>query len=461
MTKHVRQFMKDAHQLIISRTDKTFAYLLAAEWMVAIIVALVISPLTWSGEYSKTHIHVYLAVFFGAVITLFPIYNIWRHPGHYINRYYAAISQSMFSILFIHLTGGRIETHFHIFVSLAFMAFYLDWKVLLIPTIITVIDHYAGGYYFPMSVYGTNYATYLRATEHAAWVVFEDVVLFYMISTGQELLRNTAAKHKELEDSLSLVEEKVIARTKDLEESKHVILAQQQQILSVSKMSALGEMAGGIAHEINNPLAVISMFSDQIATELESEVVDKESLLDITKQIDSTVERIAKIIASLRSFALDGALAPMHSVNVKKMIDDTLIFCSEKIKKNNINLTISDFNPDLSFMGRDTEISQVFLNLLNNSTDAISEHKNKWIKVEVLDLGNMIRLSVTDCGNGISEELAQKIFDPFFTTKDVGKGTGMGLSISAGIVKAHQGQFYVDHSKTNTTFNIDLPKENK
>ena len=70
MTKHVRQFMKDAHQLIISRTDKTFAYLLAAEWMVAIIVALVISPLTWSGEYSKTHIHVYLAVFFGAVITL-------------------------------------------------------------------------------------------------------------------------------------------------------------------------------------------------------------------------------------------------------------------------------------------------------------------------------------------------------------------------------------------------------
>jgi signal transduction histidine kinase len=448
-----------AYEDIIKKTDRTLATLLAIEWPIAVILAIWISPRTWAGDYSQTHLHLLMAIFMGGLLTLFPIYHIWKNPGAVMNRQYATIAQCLYSILFIHLTGGRIETHFHIFVSLAFFSFYLDWKVLLIPTIITLVDHFARGFWFPQSVYGVSSATVWRAYEHGAWVLFEDIVLLYLIHSGKELLRSNALKHTALLEAREGLEEKVRLRTQELSESKQKIIEQQQQLVSSSKMSALGEMASGIAHEINNPLAVIAMFSDQITNVMEQEIVDKVEIAQIVMNIESTVERIAKIISSLRSFARDGSKNVKSQVNIKKMIDDTLVFCNEKIKTTGTKLMIDSFNSNLSFLGRDTEISQVLLNLLNNANDAISTStEEKWIKISVVEMEAKIKLSVTDSGHGIPVDIESKIFDPFFTTKDVGKGTGMGLSISAGIIKANDGIIFVDKQNQNTTFTIELMK---
>lgn len=452
--------VKNSHFTLIKNTDLFFAKFLGVQWLVAIFLAFYVSPKTWAGEYSTTHIHVYAAIFLGGLLSLYPIYRIWKNPGETSNRYIAAVSQALFSSLFIHLTGGRIETHFHIFVSFAFLAFYLDWKILILPTIVTSFDHIVRGLFFPESIYGVVFSPPWRSLEHIGWVVFEDVVLFYLINNGAQMLRNLVQKQTELEDALNNVEEKVKKRTQELLDSKQTIVNQQQKLVASSKMSALGEMAGGIAHEINNPLAVINIFTNQLSDELDEAVVNKDESRHLIEQIDKTVDRIAKIIKGLRSFARDGSNDPKVKVSVKKLVEETLTFCGEKFKKNFVKINLGEIDPTLSLKGREIELSQVLLNLLNNAFDAISELPEKWISIDVSQEGNKVKISVTDSGSGIPKHIQEQIFEPFFTTKDVGKGTGMGLSISAGIIKSHDGVLSIDPESKNTRFIIELEKEN-
>ena len=138
--------------------------------------------------------HVYAAVLLGVLIAVPRAYLSLRNPGAMVNRYCIAVSQMFFSILLIHVTGGRIETHFHVFGSLAFLAFYRDWRVLAIATIITALDHLIRGSLWPQSVYGVLSATPWRALEHAAWVVFEDVFLLLSMAAALRELRAIASR---------------------------------------------------------------------------------------------------------------------------------------------------------------------------------------------------------------------------------------------------------------------------
>ena len=185
------------------RTDRLFGVLFPFQWLLGIIFAVFISPRTWSGEYSQVHIHVYAAVFLGGIIAAFPTYLTLTNPGAALNRIVVSISQILFSVLFIHLTGGRIETHFHIFGSLAFLAFYRDWRPVAIGTVITAMDHLIRGLWWPESVYGVLTASPWRALEHAAWVVFEDIILFYSIRLALNELRAFSKAQAEMEGAMS------------------------------------------------------------------------------------------------------------------------------------------------------------------------------------------------------------------------------------------------------------------
>ncbi len=179
----------------------------------------------------------------------------------------------------------------------------------------------------------------------------------------------------------------------------------------------------------------------------------------MASQVEKTTNRIAKIVLGLRFFSRDGSQDSSSSIDVQKLIDETLSFCSERFKMNGTRLIIDKFSERLEFEGRATEISQVLLNLLNNANDAIIEQKEKWIRVSVLEKKNWLEIRVIDCGNGISQELQKKIFQPFFTTKGIGKGTGMGLSISMGIVRSHGGELELDNLSLNTCFVVRVPKK--
>ena len=166
------------HQLAIyKRTDRVFAILMPVQWLAGILAAFFVSPRTWYGIESRVHIHVWVAIFLGGTITLLPMFLVIRHSGTRITRYVVAISQMLMTGLLIHLSGGRIETHFHVFGSLAFLAFYRDWRVLIPATLVTALDHLLRGWFYPMSMYGILTGGEWRWIEHACWVIFIDTFL--------------------------------------------------------------------------------------------------------------------------------------------------------------------------------------------------------------------------------------------------------------------------------------------
>ena len=171
------QLFTEAQLEIHRRTDRLFAGLMAFQWLMGIVFALWVSPLAWEGTTSRTHIHVWAAIIVGGLISLFPALLGLFRAGVPSTRYVIAVAQMLMGALLIHLTGGRIETHFHVFGSLAFLAFYRDWRVLIPGTVGVAADHRVRGVFWPQSVYGVVVASQWRWLEHAAWVLFEDVFL--------------------------------------------------------------------------------------------------------------------------------------------------------------------------------------------------------------------------------------------------------------------------------------------
>jgi signal transduction histidine kinase len=227
-----------------------------------------------------------------------------------------------------------------------------------------------------------------------------------------------------------------------------------------SKMAALGEMAGGIAHEINTPLTTIGLVVETLCDSIEENDYTVEELQSSLGLIKSTADRIGKIINGLRFFARDGSALPMEKVSVDLIVEETLSFCSERMCAHHVSLkVVKNYQGELILNCRATEISQVLLNLLNNAYDAVLNFSDKWIHIVINDLGQEIEINVIDSGKGISPELQDKIMQPFFTTKDIGKGTGLGLSISRGIIDSHRGKMFVDKDFANTKFTIILPKQ--
>jgi hypothetical protein len=162
-----------AHRLDILRsTDRMFAMLMVAQWVFGIVVAVTLSPYAWEGKTKVVHPHVWIAVLLGAAISSLPVALAVLRPGWTLTRHVIAVAQMLWSALLIHLTGGRIETHFHVFGSLGILAAYRDWPVLMTATIIVATDHLVRGLLWPESVYGIVNPEWWRFLEHAFWVLF-------------------------------------------------------------------------------------------------------------------------------------------------------------------------------------------------------------------------------------------------------------------------------------------------
>jgi PAS domain S-box-containing protein len=195
------ELFAEQQQEIYRNTDQLLARLMFFQWLAAIAMALVISPYTWAGQSSAIHIHVWAAIFLGGAISIFPIWMTRAWPGAAITRYVIAVAQMLMSALLISVTGGRIETHFHVFGSLVILSFYRDWRVLIPATIVVALDHFIRGIYWPYSVYGVLTASPWRSIEHAAWVVFEDVFLVISCFRSIREMRSIANRTAALEAS--------------------------------------------------------------------------------------------------------------------------------------------------------------------------------------------------------------------------------------------------------------------
>lgn len=224
-----------------------------------------------------------------------------------------------------------------------------------------------------------------------------------------------------------------------------------------AKLASLGEMAAGIAHEINNPLTIIQGSASIIEKLLDKEPLDKDNIKFLSRKMVETTERISKTVKSLKTLSRNGARDPFVRVNVSALLNLAMDMSGQRFKKHDIEFTMSAVPEDLEVLGREVELGQVLVNLINNAIDAAKEQALKWVRVDCEVSETWIDILVSDSGPGIPPEIRSKIMEPFFTTKEVNQGTGLGLSISKTIMESHQGELSL-LAAPETTFRMRIPR---
>lgn len=246
-----------------------------------------------------------------------------------------------------------------------------------------------------------------------------------------------------------------------LKEAEKIIMDQQSKLAVASKFSALGEMAANLTHEINNPLSVILGRCEMLLHQLSTGDCDTQRVAKMVENIEVTAHRIEKIIKSMRSFSVARDNDPFVIIPVYDVISQTLDFVQQRFKDHGVVLSLIPFDQSLNVECRDTEVSQILLNLLNNAFDAVSKLQEKWVRLEVTNEGDRVCITITDSGSGIPDSIQNRIFDPFFSTKEKQYGTGLGLSISRGLADKNNAIFELDEANTNTSFKLHLLKRQK
>jgi signal transduction histidine kinase/HPt (histidine-containing phosphotransfer) domain-containing protein/ActR/RegA family two-component response regulator len=426
-----RTLRDEQYHRIAVRTDRLFIALLAGQWLFGIVVALLVSPKTWAGAESQIHPHVWFAVGVGALLAVPPALVAWQRPGSAMTRFAVAVAQMGFGGLLIHVTGGRIETHFHIFGSLAFLAFYRDFRVLLIATAIVTLDHVGRGIVSPESIYGVGTIQPLRWLEHAGWVVFEDVFLVASCLRGQAELTEISKRHARLE-----LQTKLELRVNEAREASR----------------AKSEFLANMSHEIRTPMTSIIGYADLL---LDPESTSTERLTHI-----QTIRRNGEHLLTILNDILDLSKIEAGKMTIEQVrcspsmiIVDVASLMRVRAKEKGLFFEVHYQTPIPETIQSDpTRLRQLLVNLVGN---AIKFTASGGIRIlarceNASGAAPTLTLEVVDTGIGLSEEQVAQLFQPFVqadtsTTRKFG-GTGLGLAICRRLANMLGGDITIDSS---------------
>ncbi len=451
-----------AHRAEIhARTDRLFAGLMVAQWVFGVLAAIWISPYAWSGSTASTHPHVWAATLLGALITAPPVALAILRPGHALTRHAVAVGQMLTSALLIHITGGRIETHFHVFGSLAFLAFYRDWRVLLSATVVVAADHFLRGVFWPQSVFGVLSASSWRWVEHAGWVIFEDVFLIKSCLQSCSEMHLIAERQANLEAVNASIEQQVLDRTEELRASRarieEAVVELERKNVEVETASAQAldaaraksEFLATMSHEIRTPLnAVLGLTGILIDTNLDT---DQRELVSI---IRTSGDSLLSIVNDILDFSkIESGRMELEEIDfdVELLVEEVCDLLASQVHKKELELThLVHADVPRMLVGDPGRLRQVILNLVGN---AVKFTKQGEIAVEVRAENESedavtVRVSVTDTGIGIPQSRIDRLFRPFSqvdasNTREFG-GTGLGLVIAKRIVEMNKGRIGVE-----------------
>ncbi|QOY88416.1 response regulator [Paludibaculum fermentans] len=460
-------FRKHQHRLHV-RTDRMLAVLLVFEWHFGILLAMLVSPIAWDGRVKSTHLHIWVALFLGALVASLPVFLAIRKPGAVLTRHVIGAAQMLMGSLLIHFTGGRIETHFHIFGSLAFLAFYRDWRVLVTASAVVVADHFARGLWLPYSVYGVVSASLWRSLEHTAWVVFEDVVLIMACLHSERDTAEIATRQAELEETQEAIEQRVRQRTSELYASREALskanselVVARDQALESTRLKA--QFLANMSHEIRTPMnGVIGMASLLLETPLSSE---QRWYADMVRH---SGEALLGVVNDILDFSkIEAGKLDLDEVefNLQELVEEVVELLSSPAHAKSIEVSyfVSPKLPHFVY-GDCARIRQILTNLLGN---AIKFTDHGEVAVRVVPAAGAaepapVRFEIRDTGIGIDPAVQSKLFESFTqadgsTTRRFG-GTGLGLAISKRLTELMGGSIgFSSKPGKGSIFRFDLP----
>ena len=420
--KRAEFLLHESQQALYRRTDRMFGGLMLFQWAASVVAAIVISPHAWAGTVSHIHIHVWTALLLGGAITLFPVSLAYFRPGEASTRFVIAGSQMLMSGLLIHLSGGRIETHFHVFGSLAFLAFYRDWRVFVPATLVVATDHFVRGVYWPQSAFGVLTVSHWRWVEHAAWVIFENVFLIQACLQSAAEMRDSSRKQAELEATMEAAKAASRAKSEFLANMSHEIRTPMNGIMGMTEIL----MDTELSPEQTEYLNLVKTSSDSLL-----QVIN--DVLDFSK-IEAGKLDIDPVLFSLRD-SLSDAIRPLGIKADEKGLD---LACHVQ----------SDV-PD-NLYGDPARLRQIVVNLVGNALK-FTESGEVVVAAAVDSRAGdelLLHLSVRDTGVGIAQDKQKIIFESFTqadgsTTRKYG-GTGLGLTISSRLAEMMGGRVWVE-----------------
>jgi signal transduction histidine kinase/ActR/RegA family two-component response regulator len=431
----VQDLLKQHHDQILLRTDRMFGILFLIQYVAGIVAALVISPRTWSGPFSAVHPHIWAASVLGGLIISFPLFLIVRFPGEVLTRHVIAAAQMLYSALLIHISGGRIETHFHVFGSLAFLAFYRDWRVLVTATVVVAGDHILRGIYWPESVFGVATASNWRWVEHASWVIFEDFFLvMFCVQVKKEMLE-IAQQRTYMETAQARVEAQVAKRTEQLR-TKQGELEEAREAAEAANRSKTNFLAN-MSHEIRTPMTAILGYADQL---LEPHIDQSTRLNDI-----QIIRRNGQHLLTIINDILDISKIEAGRMTVEKIacqpprvIAEVVSLMGVRASEKKLGLHVEfDGKIPLTIQSDPTRLRQILVNLVGNAIKFTDEGAVR-IVTRLADgregEDSQLQIDVKDTGIGMTDSQKTNLFRAFAqgdtsTARRFG-GTGLGLIIS-------------------------------
>ncbi len=467
-----------------SQTDRAFAVLLTVQWLAGIGIALWLTPLTWVGRTSETHVHVWAAIVLGGFIALPAVFLAIARPGRTSTRHVVAVAQMLASALLIHLTGGRIETHFHIFGSLAFIAFYRDWRVLLSSSAVVALDHFLRGVYWPQSVFGSEVVSHWRWIEHTGWVVFEDIFLIYTCLRSRALIWEGSLGRAEVEVAADRIELAVVERTRELAEANARLEAnievrrRTEEELKAAKEAAdaasqaKSEFLANMSHEIRTPMngvmGMTSLLLDSAQTE------QQRGFTDTIRQSCDALMVVINDILDLSKIESGKMELEEQPFDLRGCVEDALDLFSQKAAEKKIDLgyLLAESLP-LHVVGDASRLRQVLVNLVGNALK-FTEQGSVLVEVSSRAIGGAdqrtsapieswheLTIDVRDTGIGIPADRLDRLFKHFSQvdssmTRRYG-GTGLGLVISKRIAEIMGGGIRVESTPgQGSTFSFSI-----